>query len=814
MPNIPPYIRAALEALKFCSGHREALHTLNDSDWRNLLAFCDRMHLTIPLGRVCGNDLPDWVRSRIDRNISDNAERFERIKVNYLELASALRGVGAEHVVLKGFAQWPGYVEDPRFRVQSDIDLFCPPESILRARDAVSTLGYEPLRGLEHRQSDQLPPMLRKTGWEWRGNSYDPEMPVSLDLHSCFWDETTARFGPNGLDQFWFRRVERRLDNFSFPALNAADNLGYYALSALRDLVGCALLAHQVYELAWFLHTNADNELFWKNWRESHDDSLHYLETISFRLAFDWFAPRLPEEVEKSINCLPTAVQGWFQEYRESPLTAWFRPNKDGVWLHLSLLESFRDKRSVLCKRLFPTRIPPVERVDLPDIISKGGQTSRRRPLWRHVRYFAYLISRMAFHVRILPPTLWHGVRWWWSARNLGREFWTFLAACLLFDFGMFIFFFLYNLYLLDQGFKESFLGLVASALAVGRIAGSLPAGIVAQRFGLRKTLLLCFTLMSLVSVFRSLLALEAPLLVLAFLSGAVWTIWAVSISPAVAQLTKQQNRPLGFSMVFSSGIAVGILGGQAGGRLPGWLAHTGPLVAAGRAKQGALLIACGIIALATLPTCRLRFASIPVREGKFYPRNPFLLRFLPAVAVWSLATGAFVPFSNVYFSQYLRMPVERIGVIFSVSQLSQVLAMLVAPAVFRRFGLVTGIVYTQIVTAVALGCLAAVPGASAAAIVYAGYVAFQWMNEPGMYSLLMNEVAPSERSGASALNFLVISSAEAIAAAAAGASFVRFGYPAVLSATAGVALVAALLFRRLLGNITRPITSAAHVDL
>jgi predicted MFS family arabinose efflux permease len=79
--------------------------------------------------------------------------------------------------------------------------------------------------------------------------------------------------------------------------------------------------------------------------------------------------------------------------------------------------------------------------------------------------------------------------------------------------------------------------------------------------------------------------------------------------------------------------------------------------------------------------------------------------------------------------------------------------------------------------------------------------MAFQWMSEPGMFSLLMTRVAPTERSGASALNFLVISSANAIAAAAAGLSFARFGYPVVLAAIAGLALIAAFLFRTLLGN-------------
>src|SRR5262249_16290843 len=150
--------------------------------------------------------------------------------------------------------------------------------------------------------------------------------------------------------------------------------------------------------------------------------------------------------------------------------------------------------------------------------------------------------------------------------------FWSFFAGSFFFDLGMFIFFVLYNLYLLDRGFKENVLGLVASASSIGGIVGAIPAGLFAQRFGLRKALLLWFTLVSIVFGLRSLVTTETSLIALSFIGGAVITIWAVCISPAVAQLTNEKSRPIGFSSIFSSGIAVGFLGGQMGGRLPEWV--------------------------------------------------------------------------------------------------------------------------------------------------------------------------------------------------------------------------------------------------
>jgi hypothetical protein len=362
------------------------------------------MHLTISLGQICGDDLPAWVRSRIDQNICDNRERFERVKAIYLEMASALREASAEHLVLKGFAQSPDFVKDPGLRMQGDLDLFCPPESILRARDALSRLRYETIHGLEHQPTDHLPSMMRKTAWEWRGNYFDPELQIGVDLHFRFWNEATSRLSINGLDQFWIRRIERR-DPFSFPTLSAVDTLGYAALHVFHHVQFGGLRPYHVYELASFLQAHADDDWFWKEWKDQHDCSLRRVEAVSFKLATVWFACRISEDVEKEINNLPTAVQRWFHKYADSPLDSLVRPNKDALWLHLGLLESARDKRFVFYSSLLPTRVPPIEAV-------------RRWSLGTYAKFLTYAISRLAYHLRKGPETVWKGFRWWVSSRT------------------------------------------------------------------------------------------------------------------------------------------------------------------------------------------------------------------------------------------------------------------------------------------------------------------------------------------------------------------------------------------------------------
>jgi MFS family permease len=812
MPDIPHHVRVMLSSLKFCGAEPEALRTLSDAEWRDLLSQWSLDRFTIPLRRSCGEFLPGWVRERIDRDIVGNSARFERIKSDYVNLAGAIREANADHLVLKGFAQWPGYVEYPRLRRQSDIDLYCPPDSIIRARDALAGIGYEPVDWVEPGPSDHLPTMVRKTGWKWRGDPFDQEMPISVELHFRLWDQENSHVGPKDLEAFWFRRVERQLEDITFPSLSPVDGLGYFSLHVLRDLLRGALRTYNLFELARFLHSNVENDSFWESWSELHEDSPRTLQAVSFRLAVQAFACRVPEEVGKQIAALPATAKAWFERYGDSPLAPEFNPNKDVVWLHVGLLESARDKRAVIFRRLIPARITPADAPYIEDA-SVVPQEREISPLRRRAKHLAYLASRAAYHVRILPPTLWRGVRWWLATKEISGEFWSFLAGSFFYILGMGVFFLLYNLYLLDRGFKEDFLGLVTSASAIGSIAGTIPAGLLVHRFGLRKALLVCLTAAPLIFALRALVGGQAALLALSFLGGAALATYAVCISPAIAQLTSPASRPFGFSLIFSSGIGIGILSGQLGGHLPGWLAHLGPGLTSMRAKQIALLIACGIVALGAWPIARLRFRAAPAAEKKLYPRNPFLLRYLPAIGLWSLAVGAFSPFFNVYFAQNLHLPIKQIGTISSASQLAQLVAILAAPVVFRKFGLVAGIVYTQVAAAAALACLAIVSVPTTAVMIFMSYTAFQWMNEPGMYSLLMNQVKPSEQTGASALNFLVVNVAQAVAAMAAGAAFVRFGYPTVLTVTAGVGLLAACLFRFLLGKNSAPVSRPAPAE-
>jgi hypothetical protein len=415
MPSTPRHVTALISALSFRNAQPELLRTLDDSEWQRLLVFGDQMHLTIPLTQACQDYCPAWVRSRVERNLADNAQRFQTIKTTYAELADALGEERVDHLVLKGFTKAPEYAPNPRHRIQSDIDLFCPTETIFHARDTLFALGYRAQHGIDDAW-DHLPPLRRRTTWQWRGNAYDPEMPLTIELHHCLWDHAATRCGPESLNGFWERRVTRRLEEISFSALCPVDNLGYLALNLLRDLLRANIVTSQVYELAWFLHRNSRNKELGSSWTETHNDELRRLESVSFLLAKTWFHCDLPEAAETEIERLPIGTRRWFEFQATSPSPmGWLRPNKDRAWLHSSLLESAAEKRKVVLDRLLP-RVLPVDAA----IASRVPNSSpmEESVSHRYSRYVVYLFTRVTYHLWSLPTTLWHGFCWWRSARS------------------------------------------------------------------------------------------------------------------------------------------------------------------------------------------------------------------------------------------------------------------------------------------------------------------------------------------------------------------------------------------------------------
>lgn len=393
-----------LRSLDFSSPSAADLENLSDPDWRKLLALTDRSQLTLLLGTSCRSSLPDWVRARIDGNLANNAIRHQRILKTYRRVAGALSARQVDFAVLKGFSHYPGFCADLLSRPQYDLDLYCLPDQIERGYAALMELGYEPFGRVGATALDHLPPLILKTGWRARGDYYDPDIPITIELHFRFWDSATERFSVSGSGQFWERRRWRSLGPLVFPALHPVDTFSYAAWHLVRHLVRGDVRAYHVYELGRFLESTAANDSFWRDWRDSRPSPR--VEAIASRLAVEWFGCRVNPVVQQFIDALPPEVERWFRMFGFSPLAALERPNKDELFLHLSLLNAIEDRFQVIRRRVVPRRVNPY----IADVHVASPDLKLR--LKRRAVGAAFLAMRTWHHARTLLPLIQNAWRW------------------------------------------------------------------------------------------------------------------------------------------------------------------------------------------------------------------------------------------------------------------------------------------------------------------------------------------------------------------------------------------------------------------
>jgi hypothetical protein len=417
--RIPREFAALLEALQLHGATTDALLELEHSDWERLLELSDSAHLTLALAQLPSAGFPAWVVDRLQKNLADNALRYERVQALYKEVVSALTRAGVPHLVLKGFTQSPDFVEDPRHRMQGDIDLFCPQGHIASAVAAVEKIGYKPCSDIDYSLADHTPTLDRPGNWVWRGNMFDPDMPLGIEIHFCLWNEAVSLLPLPQIERFWNRGVVRTLGNFSFASLCPVDHLGYLALHILRNVLLGQGVTHHVHELASFLDRHATDDSFWAEWESTHSPRMRSLQAIAFSLAHTWFSCNCHPAVRMQVDALPSLQKAWLEKFGAAPIEEMFRRTKEGRLLQFMLAEPGTKRWGVLRRAVLPT------------MIAKPGSPTVRSATWKVrgwvrgnlvLEYLIYLGNRVTANGVAAAQFLWNGLRLYQSGWQVSRE--------------------------------------------------------------------------------------------------------------------------------------------------------------------------------------------------------------------------------------------------------------------------------------------------------------------------------------------------------------------------------------------------------
>jgi hypothetical protein len=342
MKTLPAPVRALLQL--FSGEAPDPL--LAENEQRELLELADRTHCTLYLA---GYATPE--------RLARNAGRYRRLRLAYDEAATALSENGIEFLLLKGFTHAVDSGLDPTRRYQSDLDILCLPEDTARARAALQQIGYAD-HGRAALSDHHARPLVKPFRWQWRGDYFDPDLPISIELHHTLWNSARDRIGIPDVHQFWSRRTLLAVEGRMIPALAEADRMAFGALHVLRHILRNDASPAHVFELAQMLNLRADHQEFWQEWTRIHDSQCRALQAIAFQFARCWFRCSLSPAAEQEWQALSPSVHAWFREWTFSPLVNLVRPNKDVLWLHMALLPRRRDRLAVAFGKLIPMRLP------------------------------------------------------------------------------------------------------------------------------------------------------------------------------------------------------------------------------------------------------------------------------------------------------------------------------------------------------------------------------------------------------------------------------------------------------------------------
>ena len=294
------------------------------------------------------------------------------------------------------------------------------------------------------------------------------------------------------------------------------------------------------------------------------------------------------------------------------------------------------------------------------------------------------------------------------QVRGASRNPRLYLLGMFLFGVGQSIFGLLFNLYLRDLGLTDATIGQILSKVALGATVAALPAAFLFRRMPARTLLVGGAALASLGYVFQAALVEPELLLLVAFLTGMVLTIFRLSIAPVVMKETATERRPFLFSASFGVFFLSAILGSAVGGALPHLVHIVAP--ASGQALRLSLFAAAAITLASAFPFLAMRSgeegSGAGGRPGALEQIKDLLeidwglhLKLILPSAMIGLGAGLIIPFLNLYFKDRFGLTEGAIGILFSVMQGFMVAGNLFGPAVSRRLGLVLGVVATQLLS-------------------------------------------------------------------------------------------------------------------
>ena len=307
--------------------------------------------------------------------------------------------------------------------------------------------------------------------------------------------------------------------------------------------------------------------------------------------------------------------------------------------------------------------------------------------------------------------------------RGFSRNTRVFIASSFLTSAAFGLFFVNFNLYLAARGFSPATIGLVATTTGLTLAAAAVPASILANHLGRRLTMMLGAISCAIALIGFLLIDATVAIFGLAVLYGIGQQLLGIPASPFLTENSTDAQRNEVFALNAATFNLAQVLTGLSAGALVGVLALGGGGPGQIATFHVLLVAMLALIAGATLllsrlsddrgsidrapggvatpesfqpaypaPRLRTRLSRIGVHFGD---AGTFLKLVAPGFLI-AVGAGQVLPFLNLFIYGKFGIDLSEINVIFAVSALGTMIAILIQPGIARRFGKISSVVMVQ----------------------------------------------------------------------------------------------------------------------
>ncbi|WP_100373961.1 MFS transporter [Bacillus sp. FJAT-45037] len=296
---------------------------------------------------------------------------------------------------------------------------------------------------------------------------------------------------------------------------------------------------------------------------------------------------------------------------------------------------------------------------------------------------------------------------WTGQLTSYNRNVRLFLLASILANIGMGIFMVIYNYYIRELGYVDAVNGKVIAMQATASALALLPAGILSDKVGRKKVILLGALFAAVSLMLRGIVTTEVLLLMTAFMTGLFMAFIQVSSIPLLAENSTEKERVHLFSFNFALIMVANVIGNVLGGTMSDLLHAVFGLTMLTSVRIVLLIGAC-LFFLALLPILKIQEERKIKKEktgissiGKLLTTHRSSLKVIGLFAVANLligfGSGLVIPYLNLYFTDRFDVSYSLVGIILSLGQAMTAVALMIGPTVVRKVGEVRAVVYLQL---------------------------------------------------------------------------------------------------------------------